>query len=141
MPRRIPGELAFASDGNGTTGHLGVELFKAMTGIHMLHVPYRGSAQGDDRPDRRRGAVMMINNMPVLGPQVQSGTRARARDFVAVALAHLFRTSHHCRGRRAGLQLSAWGGIYRPGPSAQGHRRDSLERRDPHPALASPGVR
>jgi tripartite-type tricarboxylate transporter receptor subunit TctC len=41
--KKNPGKLAFASDGNGTTAHLGVELFKAMTGTHMLHVPYRAA--------------------------------------------------------------------------------------------------
>jgi tripartite-type tricarboxylate transporter receptor subunit TctC len=39
-----PGKLSFASAGNGTTIHLSGELFMAMTGIKMQHVPYRGSA-------------------------------------------------------------------------------------------------
>ena len=43
--RKNPDKLVMASGGNGTTGHLGGELFKAMTGTTMLHVPYRGSAQ------------------------------------------------------------------------------------------------
>ena len=43
--RRNPDKLVMGSAGNGTTGHLGGELFKAMTGISMLHVPYRGSPQ------------------------------------------------------------------------------------------------
>ena len=38
-----PGKIAFGSDGNGTTSHLGTELFKSMAGIDMLHVPYKGS--------------------------------------------------------------------------------------------------
>jgi tripartite-type tricarboxylate transporter receptor subunit TctC len=37
-----PGKLAMASAGNGTSGHLAGELFKTMTGIDLLHVPYRG---------------------------------------------------------------------------------------------------
>jgi tripartite-type tricarboxylate transporter receptor subunit TctC len=43
--KRNPGRLVMASGGNGTTGHLGGELFKAMTGTFILHVPYRGSPQ------------------------------------------------------------------------------------------------
>ena len=39
-----PGKLNMASNGNGTTSHLAGELFKMMTGINMLHVPYRGAA-------------------------------------------------------------------------------------------------
>jgi tripartite-type tricarboxylate transporter receptor subunit TctC len=39
-----PGELTFASSGNGTSIHLSGELFKSMTGIDIRHVPFRGSA-------------------------------------------------------------------------------------------------
>jgi tripartite-type tricarboxylate transporter receptor subunit TctC len=39
-----PGKLSFASSGNGTSVHLSAELFKWMTGINIVHVPYRGSA-------------------------------------------------------------------------------------------------
>ena len=37
------GKLSYASAGNGTSAHLAAELFKAMTGVPMQHVPYRGS--------------------------------------------------------------------------------------------------
>ena len=39
-----PGKIDMASSGNGTTPHLGGELFKAMAGVDLVHVPYRGSA-------------------------------------------------------------------------------------------------
>src|ERR1700722_847063 len=39
-----PGKLAMASAGNGTPHHLFGELFKMMTGVNLLHVPYRGEA-------------------------------------------------------------------------------------------------
>jgi tripartite-type tricarboxylate transporter receptor subunit TctC len=38
-----PGKINFASVGNGTTPHVGGELFKMMTGVDIVHVPYRGS--------------------------------------------------------------------------------------------------
>src|SRR5262249_41552675 len=37
-----PGKLNFGSNGVGATGHLAGEMFKMMTGVNMLHVPYRG---------------------------------------------------------------------------------------------------
>ena len=40
-----PGQIAFASSGNGTILHLAAETFKTMGGIDMIHVPYKGSAQ------------------------------------------------------------------------------------------------
>ena len=40
-----PGQIPFASSGNGTILHLAAETFKTMGGIDMIHVPYKGSAQ------------------------------------------------------------------------------------------------
>jgi tripartite-type tricarboxylate transporter receptor subunit TctC len=40
-----PGKINMASPGNGTAGHVAGELFKMMTGVNMLHVPYRGTPQ------------------------------------------------------------------------------------------------
>jgi Tripartite tricarboxylate transporter family receptor len=39
-----PGKLNMASSGNGSTIHVSGELFKMMTGVNMIHVPYRGAA-------------------------------------------------------------------------------------------------
>jgi len=39
-----PGKLSYGSTGNGTPSHLGGELMKAMAGIYMVHIPYKGSA-------------------------------------------------------------------------------------------------
>jgi tripartite-type tricarboxylate transporter receptor subunit TctC len=43
--RARPGQLTFATAGNGTTGHLAGELFKSMAGVDIVHVAYRGSPQ------------------------------------------------------------------------------------------------
>jgi tripartite-type tricarboxylate transporter receptor subunit TctC len=39
-----PGKINMASAGNGTPPHVAGELFQMMTGVNMLHVPYRGGA-------------------------------------------------------------------------------------------------
>ena len=44
LAKRQPGQLSFASAGNGTGGHLSGELFKLLAGIDLLHVPYKGVA-------------------------------------------------------------------------------------------------
>ncbi|UUZ70055.1 tripartite tricarboxylate transporter substrate binding protein [Polaromonas sp. P2-4] len=44
LARKSPGELSFASAGNGTTSHLSGELFKSLAQVDMTHVPYKGSA-------------------------------------------------------------------------------------------------
>ena len=42
--KRDPGKITMASFGTGTASHLSGEMFKMMTGVRMVHVPYRGSA-------------------------------------------------------------------------------------------------
>ena len=70
--KRNPGRLVMASSGNGTTGHLGGELFKAMTGTFILHVPYRGSAQAINDLIGGQGQLM-FDNVPSIGPHAKSG--------------------------------------------------------------------
>ena len=58
-----PGKLTFASSGNGTSVHMSGELFKFMTGLDMVHVPYRGSA--GIYPDLLTGKVdTLFDNLP-----------------------------------------------------------------------------
>ena len=76
LAKAKPGQLSFASSGNGTSVHMSGELFKAMTGIDMLHVPYRGSAIA--YPDLMTGKVdVLFDNLPgaielVRGGQVRA---------------------------------------------------------------------
>ncbi len=48
-----PGKINMASGGNGVPGHVAGELFKEMTGVDIVHVPYRGAAPRADRSARR----------------------------------------------------------------------------------------
>jgi tripartite-type tricarboxylate transporter receptor subunit TctC len=67
-----PGKPSFASSGNGTSPHMAGELFKAMTGVEMVHVPYRGSAGA--YPDLMTGKVdVMFDNLPGSIEFVRSG--------------------------------------------------------------------
>ena len=43
LAKQKPGDISYASAGNGTTNHLATEMFKVMTGVDMLHIPYRGN--------------------------------------------------------------------------------------------------
>ena len=44
LAKKQPGKLAYASSGTGTAQHLSVELLKSLTGIDMVHVPYKGAS-------------------------------------------------------------------------------------------------
>ncbi len=68
-----PGKVNMASSGNGTSVHLSGELFMAMTGAKMLHVPYRGAAPAIT--DLLGGRVQVIfDNMPSIIGHIQSGS-------------------------------------------------------------------
>jgi tripartite-type tricarboxylate transporter receptor subunit TctC len=72
LAKSKPGELAFASAGNGTSQHLSGELFKKMTGVDMIHIPYKGSAPAVT--DLVGGQVqVMFDNIPSSLPQVRAG--------------------------------------------------------------------
>jgi tripartite-type tricarboxylate transporter receptor subunit TctC len=67
-----PGKINMASSGNGTSGHLSGELFMAMTGIKMTHVPYRGA--GPALTDLIAGTTdVMFDNLPSSIEFVRSG--------------------------------------------------------------------
>src|SRR5258707_3522426 len=67
-----PGKVNLASSGNGTSVHLSGELFMAMTGVKMQHVPYRGAAPAIT--DLLGGQVQVIfDNMPSIIQHVKSG--------------------------------------------------------------------
>jgi tripartite-type tricarboxylate transporter receptor subunit TctC len=63
LAKARPGELHYASSGNGTSVHMSAELFKMMTHLNMVHVPYRGSAAA--YPDLLAGRVdVLFDNIP-----------------------------------------------------------------------------
>ena len=67
-----PGQLSFASSGNGTITHLIGELFKARTGIDVVHVPYRTGVQS--APDVMEGRVQYIfDNIIWSLPMIRAG--------------------------------------------------------------------
>jgi tripartite-type tricarboxylate transporter receptor subunit TctC len=66
-----PGKINLASSGNGTSVHLSGELFMAMTGVKLTHVPYRGSNPA--LTDMLSGQVqVMFDNMPSILPHIKA---------------------------------------------------------------------
>ena len=78
MAKAHPGEINYASAGNGTGQHLSMELFKLMTGINLTHVPYRGAAPAYTDVISGQVPVFIDNLASALGPD-QRRQRARAR--------------------------------------------------------------
>jgi tripartite-type tricarboxylate transporter receptor subunit TctC len=76
LAKKQPGELTYASTGSGTAGHLNMELFRNLTAINVVHVPYKSVGQA--QADLMAGRVMLwITSLPGAVPHIKSG-RLRA---------------------------------------------------------------
>jgi len=76
LAKARPGQLTFSSAGSGTAIHLSQELFKSITGINAIHVPYKGG--GPSVAALLAGEVAMSFNTPAtIAPHVKAG-KARA---------------------------------------------------------------
>ncbi len=113
LAKNNPGKLNYASQGSGTTSHLTAELFKSMAGgLHITHVPYKGTAPA--LADLLGGQVdMMCDNLGVSLPHVRSG-RLKA---LAVASAKRVATLPDIPSLAEtlpGFESQAWFGIVGP---------------------------
>jgi tripartite-type tricarboxylate transporter receptor subunit TctC len=76
LAKAKPGELNYSSSGTGSSSHLAMELLKYMTGMNVVHVPFKGSGQA--MPNLLAGQVQLVfDPMPSSLPHVKSG-RLRA---------------------------------------------------------------
>lgn len=135
--KKNPGKLNNGSSGNGTTGHLGGELFKAMTGTVILHVPYKGSPQAIN--DLISGNIqVMFDNVPSIGPHAKAG-RVRALGVSAPKRAAQFPdVPTIAEAGVPGYETNSWGGVIGPAKLP----RDIVQRlhKEIRTALAAPAV-
>src|SRR5262249_29694842 len=112
LAKTNPGKISMASYGTGTTSHLAGELFKSMTGISLLHVPYRGSPPA--HIDLMSGQVqVMFDTLTGSLPHLRSGA------FRALAVAGKTRFEAlpavpTVNETVPGYDASGWGGIAAP---------------------------
>jgi tripartite-type tricarboxylate transporter receptor subunit TctC len=108
-----PGRLLNASSGNGTTGHLGGELFKIMTGTKIVHVPYKGTAQAI--PDLLSGQVQVIfDNLTSISPHARSG-KVRALGVSSLKRSSIFPdVPTISEAGVTGYETNSWGGVVVP---------------------------
>ena len=72
VARSRPGQIIYSSTGNGTSPHMLMEMFKWMTGVNMVHVPYKGQAQSVI--DQISGQIQLAFNTAVtVLPHVKDG--------------------------------------------------------------------
>ena len=112
LAKSRPGQLNYASAGNGSTHHLAMEMLKSRAGINVIHVPYKGSGQA--LPDLVTGQVQMmylgvaqtlqyINSGQIRGLAVGSTKRLQVTPTVPT-LAETY----------PGFEANAWWGFFAP---------------------------
>ena len=137
LAKAQPGKLSFASSGAGTTPHITGEMFKQMTGVNLLHVPYKGSApayqdllanQVDMMWDNIPGPLGLMRGGKVRGVAVTSKERHPAAPEIPTMAETL-----------AGFEITSWGGLCGPAglPPAMVERCAALAQK----ALESPKVK
>ena len=136
--KRRPGQINYASVGNGSAVHLATELFRKRAGIEIVHIPYKGSAPALIDVLSGTTPLMFVNLLSGL-PHVRSG-RLRA---LAVASAQRIRAVPDVptvsQAGVPGYQFEAWFGVIAPaGTSAAIIERLNAEFRR---VLALPEVR
>ncbi|SAI73194.1 putattive exported protein [Bordetella ansorpii] len=111
--KKKPDGVVFGSGGTGTTSHLGAELFKTMTGIKGMHVPYKGAPQAiNDLLGNRFD--FMFDNIASVGPSVQGG-RLRAIAVTSSTRSPLFPDVPTLdESGVKGFQMEAWGAFVAP---------------------------
>ncbi len=132
------GKLSYGSAGSGSANHLGSELMKAMTGMEITHVPYKGAAPAE--LDVMAGRVVFILDAFTTGwPLVQSG-RLRA-----LAVTSLQRSSvapnipTMAESGLPGFNVTTWYGLFGPGnlpPTIASRLHDEVNK-----ALALPDIK
>ena len=116
LARSRPGKLTYASSGNGTTLHLGGELFKLMAGVDLVHIPYKGNAQALN--DVVGGQVDMI--FSALPPALPLAKAGKVR-ILGVAIPERLRSMPEmptvAEQGLPGYEMSTWYGVFAPAGS------------------------
>ena len=138
LARRMPGGLTFGSSGVGASNHLGPELLRSVTGIEMVHAPYRGS--GPAITDLIAGRIdVFFDNLPSILPHIRAGSVRALAAVSAERLPELPDVPTFAEQGVAGMVIDSWFGFMAPSrtpPAAIAALNAAFNR-----ALAEPGVR
>jgi tripartite-type tricarboxylate transporter receptor subunit TctC len=135
--KKNPGKLNMASSGNGSSIHLSGELFKAMTGVDMVHVPYKGSAPAIT--DLAGGQVqVMFDNLPSSISFIKAG-RLRALGVTSAQAVPVLPGVPTVAETVPGFEASSWFGVAAP----KGTPNEIVDKlnREINAAIADPKIK
>lgn len=108
-----PGKLSYASGGNGSSAHMSMELFKAMAGVDLTHVPYKGSSPA--LTDVAGGQVAaFIGNMPPTVPLIKAGKLRPLAVTTTKRSALMPELPTIAEAGLPGYETVAWFGVFAP---------------------------
>jgi tripartite-type tricarboxylate transporter receptor subunit TctC len=135
--KKNPGKLNMASSGNGSSIHLSGELFKAMTGVDMVHVPYKGSAPAIT--DLAGGQVqVMFDNLPSSISFIKAG-RLRPLGVTSLQRVPALPDVPPVAETVPGFEASSWFGVAAP----KGTPNEIVEKlnQEVNAAIADPKIK
>jgi tripartite-type tricarboxylate transporter receptor subunit TctC len=107
-----PAQIAYASAGNGTAGHLAGELFKTMAQVDMVHIPYKGNVPAIT--DLIGGQTsLLFATMPTVLPQVQAG-RLKALAVTSAQRSPAAPDLPTIAEALPGFEVTNWIGVFAP---------------------------
>ncbi|KQP03562.1 tripartite tricarboxylate transporter substrate binding protein [Pseudorhodoferax sp. Leaf265] len=111
--KKNPGQLSFASSGNGGAPHFSGELFQSMAGLQMQHIPYKGSTLA--HPDLMSGRVsIMFDTLAATSAQIKGGKLRALAVTTRERLPALPDVPTVAQSGLPGYETSTWGGLLAP---------------------------
>jgi len=107
-----PGKLTYASQGVGSTGHIGGELLKFAAGINITHVPYKGAPPAQQ--DLVAGHVLMMFDVVPLAIAAIKDGRVRAIGVAMKERANVLPDVPTLAEQGVPIELAAWFGLMAP---------------------------
>jgi tripartite-type tricarboxylate transporter receptor subunit TctC len=111
LVKRQPGQLNYASVGNGTPSHLATEMFKHATGLSLVHVPYKGSPQAQTAVLSNEVALYFA---PLSAIQYVRSGRVRALAVTSATRAKTAPDVPTTREQGVDFEFVAWFGLFAP---------------------------
>ena len=112
IAKEKPGKIDYASGGNGSPQHIGMEIFRQYTGAPIVHIPYRGAAAAVT--DVMAGQVpVMISALSVVLPHIRAG-KLKVLGVASKARSPLLPNSPTISESVKGYEFSTWGALLAP---------------------------
>jgi tripartite-type tricarboxylate transporter receptor subunit TctC len=112
IAKEKPGKIDYASGGNGSPQHIGMEIFRQYTGAPIVHIPYRGAAAAVT--DVMAGQVpVMISALSVVLPHIRAG-KLKVLGVASKARSPLLPNTQTINESVKGYEFSTWGALLAP---------------------------